>query len=100
MVWWVYEIIIHGRFKKLKISFLVPGHRKFEPYLLLSTMTNKFPKADVFSTKEIVDAVISHTVTPHVLEHDAIRNWKYAGHFVSISGISAWSLLVFNRALS
>eukprot|EP00171_Calliarthron_tuberculosum_P023270 IDg23270t1 len=57
IVWWTAEMVIRGRFQRVVMSYVVPGHTKFEPDVLFSQISNRFYRKDVFQTSELLHVV-------------------------------------------
>lgn len=52
LVWWTSEQIFCGRFSHVVLSYMVPGHTKFHPDALFSSIAHPYYKSDVFNTQE------------------------------------------------
>lgn len=57
MVWWAAEMVARGRFRRVTLSYMVPGHIKFEPDSLFLQIENRFYKTYVFETNELLHII-------------------------------------------
>lgn len=58
-------MILSGRFNDGLITYMVPGHTKFNPDSLFSQMTNRIYKRDLFDTSEVIEIVKTCDETGH-----------------------------------
>lgn len=70
------EMVLIGRLDRVVLSFMVPGHTKFEPDSLFSRIAHKFQRSDVFNTPELVQLVRSCGTKAIELPLKLLRLWK------------------------
>lgn len=64
VVWWAAKLILQGRFKGVILSFIVPGHTKFQLDVFFSKIANRFYKTDMFNTSEYLKVIGSCDAIP------------------------------------
>lgn len=99
LVWWAEEQVICGRFTRVVLSYMVPGHTKFEPDSLFARIAHRFYITDVFQTSELLRVICDCGAVPHEFGGNDIRQWKVSmkHKFVEIPRITEWNLLVIER---
>lgn len=69
-------MIMKGPFKKVILSFMVPGHTKFEPDSLFARIAHKFYKTDIFNTVELLDLMPTCDVKVCRVKSQDLKRWK------------------------
>lgn len=75
-IWSAAEKVATGRFTRMILSYKVPGHTKFMPDTLFSTIEKRFYNRDVFNKSELLD-LVREWATCHAMAEADIRRWKY-----------------------
>lgn len=96
IVWWAAEMVTRGRFRRVVMSYMVPGHTKFEPDTIFAQIANRFYKTDVFNTNELLQVIGACDAVPHEIASRCLRRWKeaLAEKYVDIPRVSEWNVMV------
>lgn len=92
-------MVASGRVKRIALSYIVPGHTKFQPDTMFSQIENLFYITYTFETRDLIQVIGACNVIPHELSlHDLLR-WRQSlmGRYVEIPNVSEWNLLVIER---
>ena len=75
MVAWCQEMVEQRKFDYVRLLFLVPGHTKFSPDRLFSSIAHTYNKSDVFNIDELQSLCSLHA-TSVVEDGSAIFVWR------------------------
>jgi len=69
------EIVALGLYDDIRVRFMVPGHTKFTPDILFSSISRTYRLRDVFNTKQLLD-IISQYATATFMKGEDFVSWK------------------------
>lgn len=100
IIWWVAEKVETVRFMRVILSYMVPGHTKFDPYTPFSATANTSHNMDVFSTSELLD-LVKECTTCHAMAEVVIGGGSLysAGSIQTPKASRNLSFSILNRAL-
>lgn len=97
MLGWASELVQQGRFGFIRMSFLIAGHTKFTPDLLISQVSQTFSRSDVFNTAEL-GGIAQQNADVVIDKGDKVQPWREALMKNStLPGISELHDFVFTR---
>lgn len=72
---WCHEMVKQGKVDYIRLAFLVPGHTKFSPDRLFSSIAHSYNRSDVFTIDEL-KSVCSQHATTIIEDGNGIFCWK------------------------
>ncbi len=72
---WCHEMVKQGKVDYIRLAFLVPGHTKFSPDRLFSSIAHSYNRSDVFTIDEL-KTVCSQHATTIIEDGNGIFCWK------------------------
>ena len=96
LVWWASEMISKGRFKRVILSYMVPGHTKFGPDLMFAQIANTFYKTDVFNKKELLSLIKSCDINCVDMPASNVYRWKgrLTEKYCELKSITQWNYML------
>lgn len=89
LVAWAANSLVSGRLVDLKMSFMIPGHTKFAPDRLFSSVSRVVYKRDLFTVADVVAGAGSVSSVAAEVGSDEMHDWRTAisEMYSSIPGI-------------
>jgi len=102
IIWWAAEMICQGRFDRVILSFMVPGHTKFGPDLLFAIIAHAFYKTDVFNSNDLLEVIRSCEVQASLTTPAEVHRWKalLGQKYKNISDITQYNYMVIEKKVS
>lgn len=86
LIGWAYHLVQSNVFEKVDVNFMVPGHTKFKPDIIFSTISRAYHSQDIFDINDLVQAIQRFNFSLVVLLSDVLsRVSLHVGIFLMLS---------------